>query len=198
MSDGDNGTPERQGRFAWEWLPDEPDSVDDASKEAASVPPAAPSIDYVALLEKQIEEAERRGRDRERLRRVRALAVPLATRRKLPLDVGRETGTSSPISARLPRWLDEQLRREFERLEVSPSVALRQILEEWWVQRRYPALEFRSTAFLRLAALRGGPAVAEWAGSDPRPELGPAELEQTLEYIELFRSRVDAELGTGS
>ena len=172
---GSAGSPEGEGRFAWKWSSEEEGgSHDDApasdmrgASPASGLHAAPPAIDYVALVEKQIAEAEARDRARDRLRRLRALAAPVARRRKLPLDIGRERGTSSPLSARLPRWLDEQLRREFERLGVSTSDALRQILEEWWVERRYPALEFRSPEFLRLAALRGGPTVVEWLASPP-------------------------------
>lgn len=193
MDDEDAGSVRHDGRFAWEWSSDE----EEASREEVSAggAPAPPQpIDYVALVEKQIAEAEERDRARERLRRLRSLAAPVAARRKLPLDVGWETGTSSPLSARLPRWLDEQVRREFEGLGVSPSVGVRQILEEWWVQRRYPGLEFRSRDFLRLAALRGGPTIVEWLAAEPAVELDASEREQVLEYVELFRSRIEAEL----
>ena len=173
---------------------DAPASDMRGASPASGLHAAPPAIDYVALVEKQIAEAEARDRARDRLRRLRALAAPVARRRKLPLDIGRERGTSSPLSARLPRWLDEQLRREFERLGVSTSDALRQILEEWWVERRYPALEFRSPEFLRLAALRGGPTVVEWLASPPGAAPGVQDLEQVLEYVELFRARIEAEL----
>lgn len=193
MTDGATSGREREGRFAWEWLSDEEkESLDDAASSDVSARPEP--IDYEALLLKQIAEAEERDRARARLRRLRSLAAPVAVRRTLPLDVGRERGTSSPLSARVPRWLDEQLRREFERLGVSPSVGVRQILEEWWVERRYPVLEFRSSEFVRLAAVRGGPTVVEWASSDPRPELEDSVREQALEYVELFRGRIEAEL----
>lgn len=104
--------------------------------------------------------------------------------------MGQQVGASPPLSTRLPRWLDEQIRQEFGRLGVSPSTGLRQILEEWWVARRFPALEHRDPEFTRFAAIRRGPGVVEWI-DDGRPPLDPAAEEQLLDYVALFRYRLE-------
>lgn len=177
------------GRFAWAWLDD---AEENAQPECEAAKPAP--IDYEALLEQQIAEVEERDRQRARLQRMRALVAPVARRRSRPLDIGDQLGSSPPLAVRLPRWLEEQIRRELERQGVTPSTGLRQILEEWWVLRRYPALEFRGEEFLRLASIRGGAAVADWVAAEPRPELPEDVREQALDYVELFRSRIEAEL----
>ena len=145
---------------------------------------------WVAELERQFAAADAERRERERKGRLRKLQHPARRRRSYPLDVGDQVGTSPPLSTRLPRWLDEQIRQELDALDVSPSTGVRQILEEWWVTRRYPALEFRGGSFLRFASIRGGMDVKEWAEMNPRPDLPPDATEQVLDYLELFKSRL--------
>jgi hypothetical protein len=158
----------------------------------------AASIDWTGMLERRIAEAEEGDRERRRLTRLRELGVGRVPRRTYPLDIGEQRGTSRPLAVRLPTWLEEQVRREIKTLKVPASVALRQILEEWWVSRRYPVLEFRGDEFVRLAAIRGGPTVREWLEMDPRPTLAAEDQEQVLDYVALFRSRFEAELGSGN
>ena len=137
---------------------------------------------WVAELERQFAAADAERRERERKGRLRKLQHPARRRRSYPLDVGDQVGTSPPLSTRLPRWLDEQIRQELDALDVSPSTGVRQILEEWWVTRR--------GSFLRFASIRGGMDVKEWAEMNPRPDLPPDATEQVLDDLELFKSRL--------
>jgi hypothetical protein len=99
-------------------------SVEDASDDI---------YDWEANLERMFAKADRDREAETRLRRLRALQEPTARRRAYPLDVGWQRGTSAPLCARLPRWLEEQIRRELDGLGVTVSTGLRQILEEgWW------------------------------------------------------------------
>ena len=74
---------------------------------------------------------------------------------------------------------------------MTPSEGLRQILEEWCVERLFPCLEHRDPAFRRFAAVRGGPEILEWLRAG-RPALENSVQEQVLDYIELFSGRIGA------
>lgn len=150
---------------------------------------------YNARFFEIMEEAEAERRKRERLRRLRELATPAARRQARSSGIGRSGNTGPPIAVRLPRWLTEQVRREFESLETTPSAGVRQILEEWWVMRRYPALEYRDRAFDRLAAVRGGPEIVDWLTGEASEELPPEVREQVFDYVELFRVRIEVKIG---
>lgn len=147
-----------------------------------------------ATLRRWMTEVDEQKRRRDRARRVGELATPRVRRRTRPLAPGDERGTSATLAVRLPRWVEEQIRRHFQELEVTPSQGLRQILEEWCVERLFPALEHRDDGFLRLAAIRGGPSVVEWVAAGSPGTLDPDVREQVLDYAELFGGRIDAEL----
>lgn len=116
------------------------------------------------------------------------------------------TVADRPVSVKLPPWLEEELRQEFEERGLNTSEGLRRILEEWWVGRHLPRIEFREGLTGRRAALRDGPevwevvAVSEDYGQDDE---GLAEhfgwldreaLEAALVYYERFPERVQEEL----
>lgn len=114
------------------------------------------------------------------------------------------TVADRPMSVKLPPWLDEELRREFEQRGESPSEGLRRILEEWWVGRNLPAIEYREGLAGRRAAVEGGPEVWEIASvlrshggdrSGLREHFAWLEeeaLEAALAYYDRFPDRVDA------
>ena len=153
-------------------------------------PKTARDIEIEQWLEAEFAKADARRVARERSKRLAGLAKAGPEPRAYPLQLGEERGTSAPISTRLPRWLERQVRVELGACGVGVSDGLRQIIEEWWVERRYPALEYRDSAFLRLAAVRGGPSIIEWFCADPRPYLVDEVREQVLDYVDLFRARL--------
>lgn len=116
------------------------------------------------------------------------------------------TVADRPMSVKLPPWLDEELRREFEERGVNTSEGLRRVLEEWWVGRHLPRIEFREGLTGRRAALRDGPEVWEVAavledyGEDREGLaehfgwLDPEALEAALAYRERFPERVEAQV----
>ena len=128
--------------------------------------------------------------ERDRARRLGEMSKARARRRSRG-DPFAVVGASPPLATRLPRWLDEQIRQEFQRIGVSPSEGLRQILEEWWVTRRFPALEYRAPEFLRTAHIRGGPSLEEWRDRDDDRICPPETNEQILDYLALFGWRFD-------
>lgn len=183
---------------------EDPAREDPAGEDPEGDPPGAPEafddpfadLDPVrdAILIGWLAEEDARRRDAARRRRLRELAAPRARRRTRPLDPGDERGASPPIAVRFPRWLEEQLRRSFESLGVTPSEGVRQILEEWWVTRHYPALEYRCAAFRRLPAIRGGPTVVEWLLSDPARPLDGEVRRQVEDFVALARARFEEAL----
>lgn len=151
--------------------------------------------EIAATLRRWVEEADEDRRRRERRKRLRELSSRRA-RRRMPNDPFGHAGASSPLAVRLPRWLEEQLRQDFQEMEITPSEGLRQILEEWWVGRRYPALEYRGQEFVRTASIRGGPTVTEWLGTTVELVLPLDVREQVLDYVELFKWRFEPRLTT--
>ena len=147
-----------------------------------------------AILIQWLKEADAEREAKSRSRRLRQLAVPVVRRRTRPRDFGDQRGVSPPLAVRLPRWLDEQLRRRFSDLAVTPSEGIRQILEEWMVPQLFPALEYRGAGFPRLAAIRQGPTVVEWLITTPERPLSPEVMAQVQDYVELFRARIELEL----
>lgn len=114
------------------------------------------------------------------------------------------TVADRPMSVKLPPWLDEELRREFEERGESASEGLRRILEAWWVRRHLPGVEFREGLAGRRAAVEGGPEVWEivsvlrdYGGERGKLEehfawLADEALEAALAYYDRFPDRVDA------
>lgn len=109
-----------------------------------------------------------------------------------------------PMTVRLPAWLDEELRREFEERDEGPSEGLRRVLEEWWVRTHLPAIQFREGITSRRAAVEDGPEVWEiiTAARDYGEDreglrehfgwLDQEALEAALDFYERFPDRVDA------
>ncbi|MDX1624310.1 MAG: hypothetical protein R3199_10070 [Gemmatimonadota bacterium] len=109
-----------------------------------------------------------------------------------------------PIAARLPTWLDEELRSLFESTGEGPSVGLRRIAIEWWVRETFPRIEFRDGEKVRGPAVVDGPTVArlrsawydaglEYAGDERAEErflrdhgISREELEQALVVADVF------------
>lgn len=146
--------------------------------------------EVAATLRRWFAEGDEDRAKRERARRLKDMATARARRRSRG-DPFAVAGASPPIGVRLPRWLDEQIRQEFQALGVSPSEGLRQILEEWWVNRRYPALEYRGPDFLRTADVRDGPSIQEWRDAGNAGPLPSGAKEQVLDYVALFSWRFD-------
>ena len=67
----------------------------------------------------------------------------------------------SPLTTRVPEWLEEELREEFEAKGEGPSEGLRRVLQEWWMQKHLPELEWRSGVTGQRPAIKGGPEVWE-------------------------------------
>ena len=85
---------------------------------------------WVAELERQFAAADAERRERERKGRLRKLQHPARRRRSYPLDVGDQVGTSPPLSTRLPRWLDEQIRQELDALDVPYALRNESVLDD--------------------------------------------------------------------
>ena len=67
----------------------------------------------------------------------------------------------SPLTTRLPEWLEAELREEFEAAGEGPSEGLRRVLQEWWMQKHLPKLEWREGVTGMRPAIKGGPEVWE-------------------------------------
>lgn len=108
-----------------------------------------------------------------------------------------------PLSVKLQPWLEEELRREFEARGERISEGLRRILEEWWAERHFSAIEFRDGLSGRRAALTDGPEVWEIVAAardygddveglrDHFAWLDEEALDTALEYYERFPERID-------
>ncbi|MGH7457718.1 MAG: hypothetical protein ACREKN_01375 [Longimicrobiaceae bacterium] len=109
----------------------------------------------------------------------------------------------TPLTVRLPGWLDEELRSHLAEFGEGPSQGLRRVVEEWWARENFPAIEFRTGPAGRRAVLGDGPAVAEvvsaWRASDGDfksfrqhfPELSSAQLIQARDYYARFPELVE-------
>lgn len=114
------------------------------------------------------------------------------------------TVAGRPMSVKLRPWLEEELRREFEKRGESVSEGLRRLLEEWWAARHLFLIEFRDSPFGRRAAVQGGPEVWEMISVLRDYEgdmkglrehfawLEGKALDSALEYYEHFREPIDA------
>lgn len=112
----------------------------------------------------------------------------------------------SPLTTRVPDWLEAELREEFEARGEGPSEGLRRIIEEWWMNRHLPELEWREGVTGPHPAIRGGPEVWEvvmvqrgYEGDFDRLAehfswTTPEALKQALAFYELMPERIDAYL----
>ena len=67
----------------------------------------------------------------------------------------------TPLTTRVPEWLEEELREEFEAKGEGPSEGLRRVLQEWWMQKHLSELEWREGVTGHRPAITGGPEVWE-------------------------------------
>lgn len=114
--------------------------------------------------------------------------------------------TLSPITARFPEWLDEELKKLFASTGEGRSEGLRRIVEEWWAMEHFPEIEFRDGVSGRRASVRGGPdvweiiMVARDYGDDRAglqehfDGLAPERLEQALAYAERFSEQIQQKI----
>jgi len=113
----------------------------------------------------------------------------------------------SPLAARLPTWLDREVRENFAELREGPSAGLRRIVEEWWTLDRLHHIEFREgPTGKRRAAIRGGPEVAAIVAAwrevnedrqrfrERFPDLSWEILAQARDYYSRFSEKVDGEV----
>ena len=113
---------------------------------------------------------------------------------------------ASPITTRLPDWLDGDLKELFARTREGRSEGLRRIVEEWWAMDRFSEIEFREGVSGRRASVRGGPDVWEimmvaedygddLAGLRAHFEWLPREkLDHALAYAATFPDQIRHEL----
>lgn len=116
--------------------------------------------------------------------------------------------TSTPITTRLPVWMDQEIRTYWKKHGEKPSPGYRRIIEEWWVTETLPLLEFRDGVSGRRAGLRGGPDIWEIAliARDCSGDMGRIEahfggfvvreaIEQALRYAEQFADLIAEQIG---
>lgn len=113
---------------------------------------------------------------------------------------------ASPITTRLPDWLDDELKNHFAKHRVGRSEGFRRVVEEWWVLTNLPAIEYRDGVSGRRASVRGGPDVWEimMVARDFRDDADglreyfewiPAEnLDQAFAYARRFPEQIEYEL----
>jgi hypothetical protein len=113
---------------------------------------------------------------------------------------------ASILTTRLPDWLGEELRDEFARNGEGPSEGLRRIVEEWWVLKNLPAIEYRDSLDGPRPAIMEGPELWEFimvqksygTGLDGISEyfggLAKGRMEQALAYYKLFPESIDEHL----
>ena len=112
----------------------------------------------------------------------------------------------SPLTTRVPEWLEAELKEEFAERGHGPSEGLRHVLQEWWMMKHLPDLEWRDGVTGARPAIKGGPEVWEvvmtfrsyegdfeglaghysWATQD--------QLKQALAFYELMPEPIDEHL----
>lgn len=122
----------------------------------------------------------------------RRLELPREPDPRYPLAPADELGNSRPLSTRLPSWLWLQIVDEADEMGISIAALVRQLIEEWWVEREFPALEFRDPDVLRTACIRGGPSIRAWTEQRPgdAEPLAPEVERQVRDYLTLFGGRI--------
>lgn len=114
---------------------------------------------------------------------------------------------TTPITTRLPEWMDREIRAYWKRHGEKPSPAYRRVIEEWWVTQNLPHLEFRDGVSGRRVGVRAGPDVwevvlvaraydhdmelveAHFGGHIPRQA-----IEQALRYAEQFPGVIEEQI----
>ena len=112
----------------------------------------------------------------------------------------------APLTTRVAQWLEAELKEEFSRRGEGPSEGLRRVIEEWWVHKHLPAIEWREGVTGSRPAIRGGPEiwevvmVAREGGGGLEPPAGHfdwvsrEELRQALAFYRLFPGDIDRHL----
>ena len=112
----------------------------------------------------------------------------------------------SPITTRLPDWLDAELKEVFSTTGEGRSEGLRRVAEEWWTLEHLPGIEFRDGYSRRRASVRGGPDVWEIVMvardyGDDRAGLQahfgwlePEKIDQALAYAQRFSAQIQGEI----
>lgn len=124
--------------------------------------------------------------------------------------------SETPISTRLPWWMDDELRKLFRRTGEGPARGLRRIVCEWYARERWPELEFRGGETGRRAGIVGGPdvwrVIVAWRAadldwlSDPvaerefgrRQGLSDQALTAVTGYANLFPEDIDQAIAAAS
>ena len=114
---------------------------------------------------------------------------------------------TTPITTRLPEWMDGEIRRYWKRRGEKPSPGYRRVIEEWWVTENLPLLEFREGVSGRRVGVRIGPDVwevvlvaREYDGDMERVEehfgghLPREAIEQALSYAERFPEVIEEQI----
>src|ERR1044072_2610484 len=108
----------------------------------------------------------------------------------------------SPITTRLPDWLDDELRKRFAKHREGRSEGFRHVVEEWWGMEHLPLIEFRDGVSGRRASVRGGPDVWEimMVARDYEDDLvglrahfdylDQEQFDQALAYAERFSEQI--------
>jgi len=113
---------------------------------------------------------------------------------------------ASVLTTRLPEWLSEELREEYAKYGDGPSEGLRRVVEEWWVRKNLPAIEYRDSLDGPRPAMKEGPEL--WSFFMVRRSYGddlegisehygglPQEgMEQAMVYYKLFPDSIDEHL----
>ncbi len=114
--------------------------------------------------------------------------------------------TGATMTTRLPEWLEQEIREDFQDRGEGPSEGLRRLIEEWWVYRNLPLIEFREGVTGPRPALKGGPEVWEvimiGRSYERDPDglrayfggLSEEQLRQAHAYYKLFPEPVDSHL----
>ena len=110
------------------------------------------------------------------------------------------------LTARLPEWLGEELRMEFARYGEGPSEGLRRVVEQWWVSRKLPLIEYRDSLDGPRPAMKDGPEVwsfimihrsygDDFEGiSEHYGGLPLENMKQALAYYRFFPDSIDGHL----
>ena len=110
------------------------------------------------------------------------------------------------LTTRLPGWLSEDLREEFAQYGEGPSEGLRRVVEQWWVRKSLPLVEYRDSLDGPRPAMVKGPEVWEFIMvrksygddldgiSEYFGGLHREGMEQAIAYYRLFPESIDEHL----
>lgn len=113
---------------------------------------------------------------------------------------------ASILTTRLPEWLGDELREEFAQYGEGPSEGLRRVVEEWWVRKNLPAIEYRDSLDGPRPAMKEGPELWSFIMihrsygddldgiSEHYGGLSHEGMKQALAYYKLFPDSIDEHL----